>query len=297
MKKAKLLISVVLVLSLLISASCIPIGGAKEGNVALIRLNGSIAESATFFGSAITPKQVKGYLDKAEKDGAIKAVILRINSPGGSAAASQEIAGMIKDFEKPVVVSMGDIAVSGGYYISVYSDWIVAQPATTTGSIGVITMLMDVSGLMEKLGIKPETIKSGKYKDMFTGMRPLTEKEEEILQKLCDDAYEDFINAVAEGRGIKTKEVRNLATGQVYTGEQAKGLGLVDELGGLEEAKEKAAELAGIKKPKVEEYKPPKPWWMKFLPGFLESKPKSPVSPSILLLLKALRGWQAKICY
>ncbi len=288
---------VIAVLVALAITSCFP---KEKGNIALIRLNGSIAEAPQlgFFFSAITPEQVKGYLERAERDGAIKAVVLRLNSPGGTVAASQEIAEMIKKFKKPIVISMGDTVASGGYYISAYADWIVAQPGTMTGSIGVITQLMNVSGLLDKLGLKPEIIKSGRHKDMFFGLRPLTEEERQILQDLCDDAYEDFINAVAEGRKLGVERVRELATGQVYTGEQAKKLGLVDELGGLKVALDKAAELAKVAKPKVVEYKPPAPWWERFLPGIFSKLGDKGIKISTeqllyLQILQILEGWNA----
>lgn len=288
---------VVMLLSLFpVSCSSAP---QDEGNIALIRLNGGIAETSSQFGfstSGITPKKVRDYLEKAKEDGAIKGVVLRVNSPGGTAAASQEIAGMIRRLEKPVVVSMADTAASGGYYISTYADWIVAQPGTATGSIGVIAQFMDVSGLCDKLGLNPQIIKSGKHKDMSHGVRPLTDEEKRIMQDFCDDAYEDFVKAVADGRGLDIERVRELATGQIYTGERAKELGLVDELGGVETAKTKVAELADITSPKLVEYKPPAPWWQEFIPGFLAKTDSDNLKLSeeqqlYLRLIKALEGW------
>lgn len=299
MKRNKILALALVTVLIMFPVSCAFVSQEQEkGNIALIRLSGSIAEvpQFSFLASAITPKQVRDYLEKAEKDEAIGGVILRINSPGGTVAASQEIAGMVKRFEKPVVTSMADTVASGGYYISTYADWIVAQPGTSTGSIGVIAQFMDVSDLYDKLGLDPQTIKSGKHKDMFTGARPLTDEEKQIMQDFCDDAYEDFVKAVADGRGLEIERVRKLATGQIYIGEQAKKLGLVDELGGIETAKSKVAELADISKPELVEYKPPAPWWQKFIPGFLvETDSKNPglseEQQLYLRLIRVIEGW------
>jgi protease-4 len=203
---------------------------------------------------------VRDYLTRAEKDTAVKAIVLRIESPGGEIAPSQEILWEIEEVKeaKPVVVSMGGTAASGGYYISTKADKIVALPTTMTGSIGVISQVMNVEGLLEKLGIQIETFKGGKYKDMYSGFREMTPEEEEIMQGMIDEYYEQFIDVVAEGRGLSKDEVRDLATGQIYTGTEAKELGLVDALGGLDTATELAMELAGIEVARVEYYQPPR---------------------------------------
>jgi len=153
---------------------------------------------------------------------------------------------------------MGGTAASGGYYISTKADKIVALPTTMTGSIGVISAVINIEGLLEKLGIQIEIFKGGKYKDMYRGFREMTPEEEEIMQGMIDEYYEQFIDVVAEGRGLSKEEVRNLATGQIYTGTEAKELGLVDELGGLDTAIDLATELAGIETAIVEYYQPPK---------------------------------------
>jgi protease-4 len=153
---------------------------------------------------------------------------------------------------------MGGMAASGGYYISTQADKIVALPTTQTGAIGVISAAINVKGLLEKLGIQIEIFKSGKYKDMYWGLRELTPEEKEIMQGMVDEYYEQFIDVVAEGRGLIKEEVKNLATGQLYSGTEAKELGLVDELGDLDTAINLAAELAGIEAPIVEYYQPPR---------------------------------------
>ncbi|MFW0858692.1 MAG: signal peptide peptidase SppA [Dehalococcoidia bacterium] len=184
--------------------------------------------------------------------------MLRIESPGGSIAASQEIGDMIRDFEKPIVVSMGDQATSGGYYISAHADMIIAQPGTITGSIGVIFMHLNVDGLLQKLGIERETIIGGEHKDMF--VTPLTAERRDLIQRITDEAHDQFITTVAEGRGLTIAEVRELATGELFIGTQALELGLVDRLGGRQVAINAAAELAEIEVPPATiELSPPAP--------------------------------------
>lgn len=231
--------------------------GSPAERIAVVYLQGSIAEGRIPMSAsgAITPRLVSRYFDKLEADPSVKAVVLRIDSPGGSVAASQAIAGMVKEFPKPVVVSMGDIAASGGYYISAPADRIVALPGTMTGSIGVITTITDLGGLYEKLGIKEQVVKSGKHKDMYR--RALTPEEREIAQRLSDAAYEQFVAEVAVGRGMTVESVRELATGELFLGSRAQELGLVDDLGDLDDAVDIAAELAGVKSPVVYEVPPP----------------------------------------
>jgi protease-4 len=250
---------------LLLAAILIPtilISRPAAGKIAVIPLSGTITteDSSLFSGSTITPELVRDYLTEAEKDRAVKAIVLCIESPGGEIAPCQEILAEIERVKetKPIVVSMGGTAASGGYYISTQADKIVALPTTMTGSIGVISQVINIEGLLEKLGIQIETFKGGKYKDMYRGFREMTPEEEEIMQGMVDEYYEQFIDVVAEGRELSREEVRSLATGQIYTGTEAKELGLVDELGGLDTAINLAAELAGIEAPTVEYYQPPK---------------------------------------
>ena len=162
---------------------------------------------------------------------------------------------------------MESLAASGGYFISAKADKIVALPATLTGSIGVISQVPNLSGLYEKLGIKMEVFTSGEYKDMYAGVRELTPEERELMQEMSDQLYDQFVRLVAESRDLSEEEVRALATGQLYTGEQAKELGLVDELGGLDTAIDLAANLAGVKGPTVEYYRPEIPSLLSSLLG------------------------------
>jgi len=262
MKKKAIIISVsvlALIAAILIPFILIPRPAVDK--IAIIPLSGTITtgDSSLLSGSVITPKLVRDYLTKAEEDKAVKAIILRIESPGGEIAPCQEILWEIERVSetKTIVVSMGGTAASGGYYISTKADKIVALPTTMTGSIGVISQIMNIEGLLEKLGIQIETYKGGKYKDMYRGFREMTQEEKEIMQGMIDEYYELFIEVVAEGRGLNKEEVRNLATGQIYTGTEAKELGLIDELGDLDTAIDLTAEIAGIEDPIVEYYRKP----------------------------------------
>jgi protease-4 len=290
-KKWQVVLSVAIALILAVSLSgC----GGVGGKIAVIPLSGTIADASQaglLTSSGITPALVRGYLSRAEEDGSVKAVVLRIESPGGSAAASQEITNEILRFKeetgKPVVVSMGDMAASGGYYISAYADRIVANPATLTGSIGVISELIYIEGLLEKLGLEMEIIKAGEHKDM--GIRPLTDEERQIMQAITDELYEQFVDTVAEGRNLSPATVRKLATGQLYTGSQALELGLVDELGGLDRAIELAVELAGLTSAQVEEYRTRGFWWS----GLFQQLNLLPLGEDELTFLRMIEGWQA----
>ena len=198
-------------------------------------------------------------LYEARDDDSVKAVIMRVDSPGGSAAGSDEVYRAVQACreKKPVVVSMGDLAASGGYYLSSPADFIYANGATLTGSIGVIFSLMNWQKLAEKVGVQDTTLHAGEFKDIGSPWRPMSDAERKLLTDQLHIVHEQFIHAVAEGRKAKLKEdqVRRLATGMVFTGEEAVKNGLVDALGGLHEAEVKARELAKIDSSvPVEEY-------------------------------------------
>jgi protease-4 len=259
-KKKKAIIVTVGILAVL-AAILIPlilIPRLAANKIAVISLSGTIstAGSSLLSSSTITPDLVRDYLTRAVKDKAVKAIVLRIESPGGEIEPCQEILLEIERVKetKPIVVSMGEMAASGGYYISTAADKIVALPTTQTGSIGVISAVVNVKELLEKLGIQIEIFKGGKYKDMYWGFRDLTPEEREIMQGMVDEYYEQFVDVVAEGRGLSNEDVRNLATGQLYSGTEAKELGLVDELGDLDTAINLAEELTGIQTAIVEYY-------------------------------------------
>ena len=269
-----------------------------ENRIVVISLNGSIQETqGGFLSGGISPRLVRNQLQRAAVDSSIEGVVLRVESPGGSIAASQEIAAMVRDFKKPIVVSMADMAASGGYYISAPAQGIVAQPGTMTGSIGVISTLMNIDGLYEMLGIKVETFKSGEHKDMFS--RNLTEAERLIMQEISDEAYNQFVADVAEGRGMSIAEVRELATGQIYLGSQALELGLVDRLGGIDEAIEYLAELNDLKNPVRYEFPQPSMFTQLFDYGYrvLSLFEKALGSPELIMLNMLREGMPPDIRY
>ena len=209
-----------------------------DGNVAVVALKGPIDDSS----------KVIAELKKYEQRKSVKAIVLRVDSPGGTVGASQEIHDEVERIakERVLVVSMGDVAASGGYYASVPADKIVANPGTITGSIGVIMTFFVVGDLLKKAYLKWDVIYAGEIKDLGSTLRQRTPEEKAILEALARDVHEQFIEAVADGRQLPIARVRSLATGGIYSGKQAKVLGLVDELGSLEYAIRLAARMAKI---------------------------------------------------
>ena len=207
--------------------------------IALIRVEGLITDSKE------ATEDIKEYV----KNPSIKAIVLRIDSPGGAVGPAQEIYEEVRKAaaKKKVIVSMGSVAASGGYYIASPATKIIANPGTLTGSIGVIMEIPNISGLMDKLGIKTEVVKSGRHKDIASIFRGIGKEEREILQGVLDNVHSQFIKAVAEGRNMLPSDVEKIADGRVFTGEQALKEGLIDELGDLEDAIQAAAKLSGIK--------------------------------------------------
>ncbi len=240
---------------------------ALGGKIGVVEVKGVISES----------EDVVEALKSFEKSPGVKAIVVRIESPGGGVAPSQEIYEAIREVRetKPVVASMGGVAASGGYYIASACDTIVANPGTLTGSIGVIMELGNVEGLLQKLGVQPEVIKAGAYKDMGSIVRPMTDAERGLFQEMIDSVHTQFITAVAAGRGMNKDQVRALADGRIFSGEQAKTAGLVDELGGFEDAVELAASKGGVEgTPRVTHARSTKePWWWRLLFNF------APVGP------------------
>ncbi len=206
--------------------------------IALLRVEGPIID-------------VRWYLDQVRdlgEDSGIKGVVLRIDSPGGAVAPTQELyTELLRLGEiKPVVTSMGTVAASGGYYLSCATDWIVSNPGTITGSVGVIMEFTNLEDLFGKLGVRSRIIKSGKFKDTGNPMRPMTEEEEMLLQAMIMDTYDQFLEAVLKGRPVDKDKVLPYLDGRVLTGRQAHELGLVDQLGNINDAIEKATEMAGL---------------------------------------------------
>lgn len=220
----------------------------KSERITVIKLEGVISDTGTnsIFKDGTSSSAVLEQIVKATKDPNVKAIVLRINSPGGTVAASQEIyqALMNARKKKPIVITMGDVAASGGYYIASAGDSIYANPGTLTGSIGVITSYLNFTDLFKKIGVEGVTIKSGLYKDIGNASRHLTEAERKILQELLNNSYNQFISDVAKGRKMEKSKVSSIAEGLIYTGEQAKKIGLVDTLGDYYKAVAHAQTLA-----------------------------------------------------
>ena len=200
-------------------------------------------------GIDVQSKNVVEQLDKFRKNPAIRAIVVRIASPGGSVGPSQEIHDKIQEVakKKKVVASLADVAASGGYYVACAADRIVANPGTITGSIGVIIEFPNWQKLSEKIGITQAVIKSGEFKDIGNPNRPLTDAERQLLQGVIDDVYEQFVGAVSRGRRLDRRKVLPYADGRIFSGRQAKKFGFVDELGGLEAAVRLAGKLGGIR--------------------------------------------------
>jgi protease-4 len=209
-------------------------------------------------GPITSSKNVIEDLKTFENDESVKAIVLRVDSPGGGVGPAQEIHAAVKALKsKPVIVSMGSVAASGGYYIAAPAAHVFANPGTITGSIGVIMEFPDIAQLLEKIGLHRRVIKSGEFKDIGSPVRDMTPAERELLQGLIDDVYMQFAEAVASGRNMDIEEVKNIADGRIFSGRQAKELGLIDELGGLQAAIEYASRRVGISgKPKVVYPKP-----------------------------------------
>ena len=246
------------------------VGGDK---VALIRIEGVILDSRE------TIQELRRYRENPT----VKAIVLRIDSPGGGVVPSQEIFAEVRktraDGKLKLVASMGNLAASGGYYIAAATDKIVANPGTLTGSIGVIMELANVKGLLDKIGVQSVVIKSGRYKDMASPFRAMTEEDRTLLQGVLDDVHAQFIEAVATGRALKVEQVKSMADGRIFTGRQAKSVSLVDELGDLQDAIKLAAELVGISgEPRVIETRKRFSWRDLLDPLFFG--PVSPLMPS-----------------
>ena len=211
----------------------------EKPGIGLVEVKGMILDSRE------TVRQLRHFLKKDD----IKAVVLRVDSPGGVVAPSQEIYEEVRKFaaKKKIVVSMGSLAASGGYYISAPATMIYANPGTITASIGVIIKLSNIEALMDKIGIKSTVIKTGKFKDSGSPVRKLTVEDRAMFQSVIDSTHNQFIKAVAKGRKLPEDEVRRIADGRVLSGEQALSFKLVDRLGTLQDAIEEAGRMAGIK--------------------------------------------------
>lgn len=197
----------------------------------------------------ISSEEIVEGIYKLKKEESIKALVIRLNSPGGGVAASQEIYEAVLDFKKSgkkVIISMGGIAASGAYYIACAGDTVIANPGTITGSIGVIFQFPYFQKLFKKIGVEMEVIKSGDFKDAGSPHRKMSKKERAVFQQLIDDTWMQFVEAVSNGRGIPIESVKKLADGRIFSGKQALAVGLVDQLGTFEFAKGVARKAAGL---------------------------------------------------
>ena len=215
-----------------------------QARVGVVRIEGVIADS----------KEIVEQLDEIAENADVKAVVLRIDSPGGGVAASQEIYQAVRKLQpqRKIVVSMGSIAASGGYMIAMAADRILANPGTITGSISAVMHFADVQELLKKIGVRSSVVKSGKFKDIGSPVRDMTPEERQLIQSIVDDIYDQFVQGIAQDRKLPLEKVKSLADGRIFSGRQALELKLVDELGGLQDAIAVAGRLAGIEgKPQV----------------------------------------------
>jgi protease-4 len=251
-KRLLLYFAIVLLLLFIIAGSLYMIFVGKDfgisaNRVEVIYVQGTMLTGSipTGFGIATSEEITKSLKDASENEG-VKAIVMRINSPGGSPAAAQEIVTAMKKIDKPIVISMGDVAASAAYYISAPADRIIANPDTITGSIGVYWQFQNRSKFYEEEGTSFYIAKSGELKDMGGDWRGLTEEEKRFADQVILEAYGRFVEEVAKDRNLTTGQVKDLADGRVYTGAKAKELGLIDEFGSLDDAIEVAASLGGI---------------------------------------------------
>lgn len=247
-KKTAIISTIILVSMILLFALSVKIASTIIGNgdepvtsktgVGLVEVKGMILDSKE------TIRQLRYFL----KQDSVKAVVLRVDSPGGIVAPSQEIYAEVRKFaaKKKIIVSMGSLAASGGYYISAPATMIYANPGTITASIGVILKLSNIETLMDKIGIKSYTLKTGKYKDSGSPVREFSAEDRVMLQSVIDNTHEQFVKAVSEGRKLPVDDIRKIADGRILSGEQAMGHKLVDRLGTLQDAIEEAGKQAGI---------------------------------------------------
>ncbi len=261
MKKRPILLATLTIagifLVFLLLAALLGKTGSSPDLVSLGEKIGVIEVSGSIMTSDVLTRDIIDFRNNSS----IKAVILRIDSPGGAVGPSQEIYEEIIKLQKvkPVIVSMGSVAASGGYYIAAPAKRLFANPGTITGSIGVIMSFPNYEGLMEKVGVSSIVIKSGQYKDIGSYSRPFNDNERKLMQALIDDVHSQFVEAVSLGRNIPADKVREISDGRIFSGRQALNVGLVDELGGFQDVVEYTAELVGLDKdpkliyPEVEE--------------------------------------------
>ena len=227
-----------------------------ENSIAVIPVKGEIVSDSGNVGTDLSAMEIVDSIDEAEKNPSVKAILLEINSPGGSVVASRQIVEKIRKTEKPVVAWVSDLGASGAYYVASASDYIIADPDSITGSIGVIAMFPNIEGLLDKIGVKVKIIKKGAYKAIGSPFQEISPEEEALIQKLLDGAFERFKADVLEFRAEKLNKARfeSIADGRIISGEQARDTGLIDALGTRDDALKKAADIAGIKEYDTTDY-------------------------------------------
>jgi len=277
--------------------------GTGAGKVLLMDLSGVISEEPLISLGAQAPRvsilaRVREELKKAEDDDRIQALVVRINSPGGTATASDILYRELSAFKArkkiPVVAAIMDVGASGGYYVALAADTIVAHPTTVTGSIGVVMLTLNAEGLLQKVGIAPLAIKSGAKKDMGSPFRGLSDEERQIFQGVIDDLYGRFVSLIAKERRMPEDKVRVFADGRIYTARQAKELGLVDRVGYLEEAVEAAKQAARLSEARVVMYHRPREYRSNIYSG---TPVPEPIQPSLLQLSSLLIGPGPRFLY
>mgnify|MGYP001320382619 FL=1 len=249
---------------------------SPSGEIALVRIQGMLMDSQNIV------RQLSNYRHNPN----VRGIVLRIDSPGGAVAPAQEIYSEIMKLRadhKTVYASMGTVAASGGYYIACAADYVLANPGTLTGSIAAVMAFSNIEELTDKIGIKPIIIKSGKYKDVGSPLRGMKPEERKLLQSVVDDVHQQFVQAVAKGRGLPVSEVNEIADGRIMTGQQALTLKLVDEMGGLEKTIELLAKKIGVEgRPKVIEEKEKTPFFDWLLQSSLPSRLAATLMPASL---------------
>ena len=249
---------------------------SPSGEIALVRIQGMLMDSQNIV------RQLSNYRHNPN----VRGIVLRIDSPGGAVAPAQEIYNEImklKADHKTVYASMGTVAASGGYYIACAANYVLANPGTLTGSIAAVMDFSNIEELTDKIGIKPIIIKSGKYKDVGSPLRGMKPEERKLLQSVVDDVHQQFVQAVAKGRGLPVSEVNEIADGRIMTGQQALTLKLVDEMGGLEKTIELLAKKIGVEgRPKVIEEKEKTPFFDWLLQSSLPSRLAATLMPASL---------------
>ena len=249
---------------------------SPSGEIALVRIQGMLMDSQNIV------RQLSNYRHNPN----VRGIVLRIDSPGGAVAPAQEIYSEIMKLRadhKTVYASMGTVAASGGYYIACAADYVLANPGTLTGSIAAVMVFSNIEELTNKIGVKPVIIKSGKYKDVGSPLRAMNPEERKLLQNVVDDVHQQFVQAVAKGRGLSVSEVKEIADGRIMTGQQALKLKLIDEIGGLEKTLELLAKKIGVEgRPRVIEEKEKTPFFDWLLQSSLSSRLVETLIPASL---------------